>query len=326
MQLQVKTGWRSVFLTDWPTAGLQKALLLHAYILQYLHLSRTFCNSSHPCWSLCKHFKLLVGNTVQWRLRSERSAWDVIPRAATESSLNAMMSSAEEFQEMRRAKGKALAYSLSWRVMARQNAERKLLMVYTSIFNAFFLALSVFCWGQVWIEASYFTAIRVIIMVSGTVAQWECVLGQSYGDLRLLAVVIWRFACVFALQTLIGNNENQLLVLIIGSLANVTHNVAVWGQQTTGLLKKRLSLDEVILSVVHDYGQHIFWILMKRWKEQEDKEQVSVTHTDMKAHTPAHTHTHTLHFVSTFQFSRLCLYDPEGTGNKKVSISPSYLL
>jgi len=40
---------------------------------------------------------------------------------------------------MRRAKGKGLAYSLSWRVMARQEAERKLLMVYTSIFNAFFL-------------------------------------------------------------------------------------------------------------------------------------------------------------------------------------------
>lgn len=49
------------------------------------------------------------------------------------------MSSLAYFQEMRRAKGKGLAYSLSWRVMARQEAERKLLMVYTSIFNAFFL-------------------------------------------------------------------------------------------------------------------------------------------------------------------------------------------
>ncbi len=89
-------------------------------------------------------------------------------------------------------------------------------------------------------------------------------------------------------------------------------------------MKKRLSLDEAMFSVVHDYGQHKAWILMKRWKEKEDKEQVSVTHTDMKAHTPAHTHT--LHSVSTFEFARLCLYDPHGTGNKKVSISPSYLL
>lgn len=45
-------------------------------------------------------------------------------------------------------------------------------------------------------EAPYFTAIRVIIMVSGTVAQWECVWGKSYGDLRLLAVVEHQFMCV----------------------------------------------------------------------------------------------------------------------------------
>lgn len=64
-------------------------------------------------------------------------------RAATESSLNAMMSSSGGLSG--NAKGKGLAHSLSWRVMARQNAERKLLMVYTSIFNALFLALSVFC-------------------------------------------------------------------------------------------------------------------------------------------------------------------------------------
>lgn len=69
----------------------------------------------------------------------------MFPRAATESSLNAMMSSLAEFLELHQAKGKALAYSLSQRVMAHQSAERKLLMVYTSIFNVFFLALSVFC-------------------------------------------------------------------------------------------------------------------------------------------------------------------------------------
>lgn len=69
--------------------------------------------------------------------------------ASTPCSLNAVMSSAVEFEEMRQAEGKALAYRLSWRVMARQDAERKLLMVYTSIFNAFFLELSVFCCGQV---------------------------------------------------------------------------------------------------------------------------------------------------------------------------------
>lgn len=69
----------------------------------------------------------------------------MFPRAATESSLNAMMSSLAEFLELRQARGKALAYSLSQRVMAHQSAERKLLMVYTSIFNVFFLALSVFC-------------------------------------------------------------------------------------------------------------------------------------------------------------------------------------
>lgn len=69
----------------------------------------------------------------------------VILRASAETSLNTMMSSLTGFREMRRAKGKGLAYSLSLRVMACQIAERKVLMVYTSIFNALFLALSVFC-------------------------------------------------------------------------------------------------------------------------------------------------------------------------------------
>lgn len=110
----------------------------------------------------------------------ETRARDVIWRAASESSLNAMMSSRAEFQEMCRAKGKGLAYSLSWRVMARQNAERKLLMGYTSIFNAFFLVFSVFCCGRVRKEVPYFTAIQVIILVSGTVAQWECVWGTGH--------------------------------------------------------------------------------------------------------------------------------------------------
>lgn len=156
-------------------------------------------------------------------------------RAATKSSLHAVMSSPAEFQELRRAKGKALAYRLSWRVMARQNAERKLLMVYTSIFNVFFLALSVFCWGQVWIEAPYFMAIRVIVMVSGTVAQWECVWGQSYGDLRLLAVIVYASWCAC---------PPKFSLDIVTAISNVRiiHGVAVWGQQTTGLLKKRLCL------------------------------------------------------------------------------------
>lgn len=114
--------------------------------------------------------------------RSERSARVMILRAATKSSLNVMMSSAAVFQELRRAAGAALAYGLSWRVMARQYAERKLLMVYTSIFNVFFLALSVFCCGQVWIEApvfhsnkSYYNAERNSSSVgvrSGTELRW----------------------------------------------------------------------------------------------------------------------------------------------------------
>lgn len=78
-------------------------------------------------------------------------------------------------QEMCCAKGRGFAYSRTWRVMVHQNPERKLLMVRTSIFNALFLAISVFCWGQVWIGAPYFITITVIILLNGTVAQYECV-------------------------------------------------------------------------------------------------------------------------------------------------------
>lgn len=34
-------------------------------------------------------------------------------------------------------------------------------------------------------------------MVSGTVAQWECVWGQSYGDLRPLALVLYAAVRVY---------------------------------------------------------------------------------------------------------------------------------
>lgn len=160
-------------------SGIQKSVLLQPYILQYLYTSR-FTSLPIPAGQ-----NVTVSNpspTALWWLWSERSAHAVILRASAESSLNAMVSSPAGSQEMRwaKGKGKGLAYSLSWRVMASQNAGRKLLMVYTSIFNALFLALSVFCWGQVWIEAPYFTATRVIIIVSGTVAQWECVWGQLW--------------------------------------------------------------------------------------------------------------------------------------------------
>lgn len=67
-------------------------------------------------------------------------------------------------------------------------------------------------------------AIRVIIIVSGTVAQWECVWGVSYGELWLLAA---GFVSAPVLQTLIGNNERQLLVLQIGRLTHVTHRIVV---------------------------------------------------------------------------------------------------
>lgn len=70
----------------------------------------------------------------------------MILRAATDSSLNAPMSSPAEFQELHyMQREKAPAYSLSRRVMAWRNAGRKLLMVCTSIFNVSFLALSDFC-------------------------------------------------------------------------------------------------------------------------------------------------------------------------------------
>lgn len=42
-------------------------------------------------------------------------------------------------------------------------------------------------------RGSIFHGNKSYYIVSGTVAQWECVWGQSYGDLQLLAVVICWF-------------------------------------------------------------------------------------------------------------------------------------
>ncbi len=86
-------------------------------------------------------------------------------------------------------------------------------------------------------------------MVSGTVAQWECVWGKSYGDLLLLAVVVCQLVFVCVLLILIGNNERQLLLLIIGSLMHVIHRVGVFEQQTKGVLKTTLFLEEAMLSI-----------------------------------------------------------------------------
>lgn len=74
-------------------------------------------------------------------IKCEQSGRVVILRAATESSLNALMLSLVKFQELHYATRMAMAFGPSWWVMACQNAERKLLMVCTSIFNVFFSSL-----------------------------------------------------------------------------------------------------------------------------------------------------------------------------------------
>lgn len=121
------------------------------FLQAYAPLRWIFSNSSLCCWSRCKHFKLL------FKQRSERShdpegcGWELIKCAD-------VVSGGVSGTALCKGK-KAPAYSLSRRVMAWRNAGRKLLMVCTSIFNVSFLALSVFCWGQVQAEAPYFMAL-----------------------------------------------------------------------------------------------------------------------------------------------------------------------
>lgn len=69
-------------------------------------------------------------------------------------------------------------------------------------------------------EAPYFTAIRIIVMVSGTVAQWECVWGQ-----RFTAACCGRRPLCLSCNGIIGKNERQLSGLIIGNQVLVIHRV-----------------------------------------------------------------------------------------------------
>lgn len=127
------------------------AQLKGPFLQAYAPLRWIFSKSSLCCWSRCKHFKLL------FKQRSERSHdpegcdWELI-------KCTDVVSGGVSGAALCKGK-KAPAYSLSRRVMAWRNAGRKLLMVCTSIFNVSFLALSVFCWGQVQAEAPYFMAL-----------------------------------------------------------------------------------------------------------------------------------------------------------------------